>query len=144
MAFIRARRERRGPRVRDRGTLVAPNGCDSMVAVGMTASGPVAIWSSAGGAQALEERDERPGWASFPRSTPSREPAVTLVAYQEAGTIVGHVSNGSFVEESRVHLWAPDGSPLPMASTHCRGSVADFFAGAHWYSFDLLDLADDG
>jgi hypothetical protein len=56
--------------------------------------------------------------------------------------IVGGLIDGVFTETSRAHLWAPDGSPLPMARIHCRGPVAHFFANHDWYTFDLDDLQE--
>lgn len=55
--------------------------------------------------------------------------------------ITGVIQDGAFHESQRVHLWAPDGAPLPMAQVHCRGPVAHFFAGGKWYSFDLESAA---
>lgn len=51
--------------------------------------------------------------------------------------ITGAIRDGAFRESARVHLWAPDGAPMPTARVHCRGSVAHFLAGRTWYSFDL-------
>lgn len=48
------------------------------VTVGMSLSGPVAVWSSGEGAAELHGRDEQPGWASFPRTTPDTQPAAVL------------------------------------------------------------------
>jgi hypothetical protein len=55
--------------------------------------------------------------------------------------ITGAIQDGTFHESARGHLWDPDGGPLPMAQVHCRGSVAHFFAGGNWYSFDLKSMA---
>ena len=55
--------------------------------------------------------------------------------------ITGAIQEGAFHESGRDHLWNPDGGPLPMARVHCRGSIAHFFAGAKWYSFDLESVA---
>jgi hypothetical protein len=55
--------------------------------------------------------------------------------------ITGTIRDGTFRESARVNLWAPDGTPLPMARVHCRDSVAHFFAGGKWYSFDLKTVA---
>ena len=55
--------------------------------------------------------------------------------------IVGRLVDGTFEEESRLNLWAPDGAPLPEALIRCRGPEVHFFAGRTWYSFDLRDLA---
>ena len=54
--------------------------------------------------------------------------------------ITGAIRDGAFHESGRASLWTPDGAPLPMAQVHCRGSVAHFFAGAKWYSFDLESM----
>lgn len=51
--------------------------------------------------------------------------------------ITGAIQDGVFRESGRANLWEPDGAPLPMCQVHCRGSVAHFFAGRKWYSFDL-------
>jgi hypothetical protein len=55
--------------------------------------------------------------------------------------ITGAIQDGAFHESKRANLLAPDGAPLPMAQVHCRGSVAHFFAGGKWYSFDLESVA---
>jgi hypothetical protein len=55
--------------------------------------------------------------------------------------ITGAIQDGTFRESERVSLWAPDGTPLPMARVHCRDTVAHFFAGRKWYSFDLQGMA---
>ena len=55
--------------------------------------------------------------------------------------ITGAIQDGAFHESERAHLRAPDGTPLPMAQVHCRGSVAHFFAEGKWYSFNLENMA---
>lgn len=55
--------------------------------------------------------------------------------------ITGAIQGGAFRESGRANLRAPDGAPLPAAQVHCRGSVAHFFAGGKWYSFDLASVA---
>lgn len=55
--------------------------------------------------------------------------------------VLGGLVDGRFVETDRLHLWAPDGSPLPRGKMHCRGSLAHFFVGTRWYSFDLQDAS---
>ena len=55
--------------------------------------------------------------------------------------ITGAIQDGAFHESERANLRAPDGAPLPMAQVHCRGSLAHFFAGRKWYSFDLESVA---
>lgn len=72
-------------RVQFHGELQAPPGCDSLVTVGMSLSGPVAVWSSSEGAAGLRARDEKPTRASFPRTAPGTPPAVALAAYPGTG-----------------------------------------------------------
>ena len=286
---IRVRGKDRFPRVQFHGELQAPSGFDSLVTVGISLNGPIAIWSSRDGEAELRARYEQPpGGASFPRTAPSTAPAAALAAYageevvpttvvqvralpvahphvdvladglflvvgarcswtesgpelnalaidqsgrifrrgclgdgiahlQVAGDgaiwtgyfdegvfgnlggavlaqhlwalvasrlgrptsrrsgnltpvrgssptatrstsaparyllartpafpsllITGAIQGGAFHESQRANLWAPDGAPLPMAKVHCRGSVAHFFAGGKWYSFDLESAA---
>lgn len=322
----RGRSPDRSPRVRFRGELVSPEGCDTLVSVGLSVDGPVAVWSSAGGERSLHTFDDQPGSAAIPRSRPDDEPTVVLAAYSRGASspltvrvpelqvafpfvdrfpdgfflvvgarsrwtdtgaednalivdeegriarrgclgdglghvqitddgaiwtgyfdegvfgnlgwggrggptplgvrgivawsaefeksweldspqglvadcyalnatsaevlacpytrfpvvriaggqarvfpteglsgprgivadgdrvavvgsskdpsvlVVGDVAGGTFVEERRTHLWAPDGAPLPAARVHCRGPEAHFFVGASWLSFDLREL----
>jgi hypothetical protein len=82
--FSRSRMKDREPRVRERGTLTAPPGCDSLVSVGVGVYGPVALWSSTTGERELLGRDEQPERASFPRTRPNAEPAVALAAYHDS------------------------------------------------------------
>jgi hypothetical protein len=63
-------------------------------------------------------------------------------AYRDPSLLItGAIQDGAFHESERAHLRDPDGEPLPMAQVHCRGSVAHFFAGGMWYSFDLQSVA---
>jgi hypothetical protein len=64
---IRVRGKDRFPRVQFHGELQAPSGFDSLVTVGMSLNGPIAIWSSRDGEAELHARYEQPpGGASFP------------------------------------------------------------------------------
>ena len=49
------------------------------------------------------------------------------------------IRDGVFHETGRAHLRGPDGSALPSAQVHCRGSVVHFIAGRDWFSYDLTD-----
>ncbi|MGY4644798.1 hypothetical protein [Cellulomonas sp. URHB0016] len=52
--------------------------------------------------------------------------------------VVGRLAGDhSFVENGRFKLRTPDGTRLPAAQVHCRGSEAHFFVGTTWYSLDL-------
>lgn len=53
--------------------------------------------------------------------------------------IRGIIRDDAFLEAERAHLWAPDGTPLPMAQAHCRGPVVHFMAGRDWFRFDLAN-----
>ncbi len=58
--------------------------------------------------------------------------------YRDPSMLIrGVLRDGTFRETERTHLWSPNGAPLPKAQVHCRGSIAHFFAGSHWFSFDL-------
>jgi hypothetical protein len=82
----RARGEDRSLRVQFHGELQAPPGFDSLAAVGISLTGPVAIWSSSEGEAELHARYELPpGGASFPRTAPSAAPTVVLAAYTASG-----------------------------------------------------------
>jgi hypothetical protein len=79
---IRVRGKDRFPRVQFHGELQAPSGFDSLVTVGLSLGGPVAIWSSRDGEAKLRARYEQPpGGASFPRTAPSTTAAAALAAY---------------------------------------------------------------
>jgi hypothetical protein len=54
--------------------------------------------------------------------------------------VAGRLVDGAFAEEWRGRLTLPDGSPLPIATAHCRGSRAHFFAGPNWQVFDLDEV----
>jgi hypothetical protein len=55
--------------------------------------------------------------------------------------VTGLLDGNRYIETDRRNLWTPDGRPLPQSQVHCRGSVAHFFAGADWFTFDLQSLA---
>jgi hypothetical protein len=79
---IRVRGKDRSPRVQFHGELRAPSGFDSLVTVGISLNGPIAIWSSSDGEAELRTRyEQQPGGASFPRTAPSTTPAAALAAY---------------------------------------------------------------
>jgi hypothetical protein len=69
------------------------------------------------------------------------QPALVGTYRDPSLLITGTIEDGTFHESERANLWAPGGAPLPMAQVHCRGSVAHFFAGGKWYSFDLASVA---
>jgi len=99
-----------------RGSLDAPAGFDSLVATGMSLSGPVAIWTSAAGSADLSASTESPGFATFPVSVPERAPSVALVSYSEGGNIekTAHVA-GLDVAHPHIELLA-DGSFLVVGA----------------------------
>ena len=79
---IRVHDKDRFPRVQFHGELQSPSRFDSLVTVGMSLYGPVAIWSSRDGEAELHARYEQPPrGASFPRTAPSTAPTVAIAAY---------------------------------------------------------------
>lgn len=85
-------RKSQGPRVTLRGLLKPPASFNSLVSVGIAFGGPLAVWASSEGRESLSGHDEQPGWASFPKSRPSSEPAVALAAYVESSAPVDTVT----------------------------------------------------
>jgi hypothetical protein len=70
----------------------------------------------------------------------SGDEVALIGTYKDPSLFVrGVIQGDAFLEADRVHLWAPDGSPLPMARVHSRGSVVHFIAGRDWFSFDLAN-----
>lgn len=107
-------------RVQFHGELQAPPGFDSLVAVGMSLSGPVAVWSSGEGAAELHGRDEQPGWASFPRTTPDTHPGAVLAAYAGSGTVPSTVARVQALPVAHPHIEVlADGSFL-VVGARCR------------------------
>ncbi len=117
------RLRRRHPRVRSRGTLAAPEGCDTLVSVGLSVEGPVAVWSSASGERSLHESDEQPGFAAFPRSRPADELSVVLAAYPGTSSDPVAVSVPALPVAFPFVDRFPDGSFL-VVGARCRWTAA--------------------
>lgn len=64
------------------GDLAAPSGYPSLVSVGLSFRGPVAVWGSAAGRDATLARTTTPGGASFPGTRLDRPIEVALTAYE--------------------------------------------------------------
>ena len=64
-------RRDRLPRVQLHGELQAPPGFDSLVNVGLSINGPVALWASSNAVAELHGRYQSPGRASFPELSQS-------------------------------------------------------------------------
>ena len=124
---MRWSRKKQEPRVTLRGLLEPPGSFDSLVSVGVAFAGPLAMWASSEGRESLSEHDEQPGWASFPKSRSSSEPAVALTAYVESSAPVDTVTlasmpvafphiqrlaNGSFLLVGSRCKWTTEGPEL--------------------------------
>lgn len=130
MKAFRSRGKGRFPRVRFRGALQAPAGFDSLVSVGVSVTGPVAIWSSSSGEAELHGQYEQPpGGAVFPRTQPSTKPAVAITTYLDdprpvsvtnvgalpvAHPLVDVLGDGSLLVVGARCSWM-DGGPEPNA-----------------------------
>ena len=116
----------RSPRVRARGELTPPEGCDALISVGVAVDGPVAVWSSHSGERLVHESDTQPGLASFPRSRPAEGPPVTLAAYDAPASLraavaipklpvafphVDRFPDGSFLLVGARCLWTEEAGP---------------------------------
>jgi hypothetical protein len=113
----------RYPRVRARGELTPPAGCDALISVGVAIDGPVAVWSSKSGERLLHESDNLPGGASFPRSRPMKDPPVSLASYDGQSSIRTAVSISELpVAFPHVDRF-PDGSFL-LVGSRCRWTEA--------------------
>lgn len=51
----------------------------------MSSSGPVALWSTSAGADALQSTHESPGFATFPNTRPPKSTSVAIASYPESG-----------------------------------------------------------
>jgi hypothetical protein len=118
---VRMRRKDRSPRVQFHGELQAPSGFDSLVTVGISLNGPVAIWSSSSGEAGLHARDEQPpGGASFPRTVPSTAPPVALATYTGTDIIPATVAHVLTLPVAYPHVDVlADGSFL-VVGARCR------------------------
>lgn len=156
---IRMRGENRFPQVRFHGELQAPSGFDSLVTVGISLNGPVAVWSSRNGEAELRARDKQPpGGASFPRTVPSTTPAVALAAY--AGTdvipatavqvpalpvaypLVDVLADGSFLVVGARCRWKEPGPELNALAIDQNGRI--FRRGCLGDGIEHLQVAGDG
>ena len=83
--------------------------------------------------------------ATFRATTDVSGPRGLLVAgehvallgdYQYGGSLLlGELSGLSRLRKGEIGM--PDSRPVPPGTLVCRGSVADFFVGADWFTFDL-------
>lgn len=107
-------------RVDSRGELEAPSGFDSLVTVGMSPNGPVAMWSSSAGAAELNGRDvQQPGGASFARTVPNAKPAVALAGYSESAVVPATIAQVR---------------SLPMAFPHSSATLRCHAVGGACYA----------
>ncbi|MCL2585927.1 MAG: hypothetical protein FWE35_26130 [Streptosporangiales bacterium] len=140
------------------GELQAPPGFSSLVTVGMSVGGPVAIWSSGDGDAELHVRHERPGWASFPGTVPGTKPAVALVAYAGSGVApsavvrvpalpVAHpkidvLADASFLVVGARCKWRESGPELNALAVGQNGQI--FRRGCLGDGIQHLQVAEDG
>ena len=156
---IRVRGKDRFPRVQFHGELQAPPGFDSLVTVGISRDGPVAIWSSRDGEAGLHSRYEKPpGAASFPRTAPGTPTAAALVAYAGSGVVpatvtrvralpVAHphvdlLADGSFLVVGARCNWTESGPDLNAVAFDQSGRV--FRRGCLGDGIAHLQVAQDG
>jgi hypothetical protein len=133
------RRQHRSPRVEFRGELVAPEGFDSLVAVGVSLGGPVAIWASPQGEAELHAFHEQPGWGrTFPRTRPITRPAVAMTSYADSseptrvvrvhGLPIAHplvdvLADGSFLVVGSRCRWTDAGPELNALAIDQNGRI---------------------
>jgi hypothetical protein len=156
---IRVRGKDRFPRVQFHGELQAPSGFDSLVTVGISLDGPVAIWSSRDGEAELHARYEQPpGGASFPRTVPGVTQAVALAAYAGSGVIpativqvpalpvayphVDVLADGSFLVVGARCRWTESGPELNALAIDQNGRI--FRRGCLGDGIEHLQVARDG
>lgn len=156
---IRVRGEDRFPRVEFHGELQSPSGFDSLVTVGISLNGPIAIWSSKDGEAGLRARYEKPpGGASFPRTAPSTTTAAALAAYTGSDIIptmvvqiralpVAHphvdvLADGSFLVVGARCSWTESGPELNALAIDQNGRI--FRRGCLGDGIAHLQVAGDG
>lgn len=96
------------------GTLAAPEGFSALVTVRIGPDGPVAVWSTPEGRDALESHRSVPGGGSFPRTRADATP-VALAAYPDGTTPTGVVRTSISVTFPLVQP-LPDGAYLLVGS----------------------------
>ncbi len=70
----------------------------------------------------------------------SGDTVALIGTYRDPSLLVfGTVRDGNFSETGRSNLRMPDGQPVIARPVACRGSVAHFFRGREWFSFDLTN-----
>jgi hypothetical protein len=128
------------PPVQFHGELEAPPGFDALVTVGVSLSGPVALWSSRDGKAELHARYEQPpGGASFARTVPGTKPTVALAAYAGSDVVpatvvrtralpVAHphvdmLADGSFLVAGARCGWAESGPELNALAIDQNGRI---------------------
>jgi hypothetical protein len=157
MAFG-GRRDDRLPRVQFHGRLQAPLGFDSLVTVGLSINGPVALWASRNAVAELHGSDESPGGASFPRTRPATEPAVALVAYAAPHVVpttvvqlrelpVAHpcvdvLTDGSFLVVGARCSWTESGPELNALAIDQYGRILR--SGCLGDGIEHVQVAEDG
>jgi hypothetical protein len=156
---IRVRGKDRFPRVEFHGELQAPPGFDSLVTVGLSLDGPVAMWSSRDGEAELHARYEQPpGGPSFPRTVPGTAPAAALVAYASPDVVpttvvpvralpVAHphvdvLADGSFLAVGARCSWTEAGPELNALAIDQNGRI--FRRGCLGDGIEHLQVAGDG
>lgn len=156
---VRVRGKDRSPRARFHGELQAPPGFDSLVTVGISLNGPIAIWSSKDGEAELRGRYEQPpGGASFPRTAPSTAPAAALAAYAGSDVVPATVvrvralpvahphvdvfADGSFLVVGARCSWTESGPELNALAIDQNGRI--FRRGCLGDGIAHLQVAADG
>jgi hypothetical protein len=151
-------RSARAPRVHAWGSLGAPGGYDTLVTVGVSLTGPVAIWSSSTGEADLHARYEKPrGGASFPVTEPAARPAVAIATYVDstaprsvavvralpvAHPLVDVLADGSFLVVGARCRWKKAGPELNALAISQNGQVVR--RGCLGDGIQHLQVAPDG
>lgn len=149
----------RFPQVQFHGELQAPPGFDSLVTVGISLNGPVAMWSSRDGEAELQARYEQPpGGPWFPRTVPGTVPAAALAAYASSDVVptmvvpvralpVAHphvdaLADGSFLVVGARCRWTETGPELNALAIDQNGWI--FRRGCLGDGIEHLQVAGDG
>jgi hypothetical protein len=68
----------------------------------------------------LHGRDEQPGWASFPRTTPDTQPAAVLAAYVGSGTVPSTVARVQALPVAHPHVDVLADGSFPVVGARCQ------------------------